>query len=83
MKQRDVQGPGDTTWSCVQPLSGLGGQAAEEAAERLASDDGTIPVVCTPSGGEQSVRLELPADWLDRLSDEELATAIEAARAER
>jgi hypothetical protein len=37
-------------------------------------------VVCTPSGGAQTVELELPAGWEEKLSDEELAGEIEKAR---
>jgi hypothetical protein len=80
MKQREVQDPGNVTWTCVQAFSGLTGEAAAEAAEKIESDEGTVPVVCTPSGGEQSVRIELPKDWSDRMSDEELLKAIRTAR---
>lgn len=80
MIQREVQDTENTTWTCVQALSGLTGQAAEEAAERIESEKGTVPVVCTPSGGEQSVRLELPKDWVDTMSDDDLLTAIKKRR---
>jgi hypothetical protein len=76
MIQREVQDTENTTWTCVQALSGLTGQAAEEAAERIESEKGTVPVVCTPSGGEQSVRLELTRDWVETMSDGDLLTAI-------
>jgi hypothetical protein len=33
-------------------------------------------VVCTPSGGAHSVRLDLPDDWESGLSDEDLAARI-------
>jgi hypothetical protein len=59
---------------------GLSGEVAEEAAERVESGEGTVPVVCTPSGGEQSVRVELPKGWEDRMSDEDLLAAIAATR---
>lgn len=64
---REVQDPGGEklTWSCVPALAtGQGGK---------------VPVVCTPSGGARSVRLELPADWRQAQSDEELLAAIAAA----
>jgi hypothetical protein len=48
----------------------------------MAEGDGQVAVSCTPSGGQQSVRIELPPDWADRLPDEELLAAIAAARAE-
>jgi hypothetical protein len=80
MIQREVQDSENVTWSCVQALSGLSGEAAEEAAERIESGQGKVPVVCTPSGGEQSVRVELPNGWEERMSDEDLLAAIAAAR---
>lgn len=78
--QREVQDEDNTTWTCVQALSGLSGEAAEEAAERIASEEGKVPVVCTPSGGEQTLRLELPKDWAERMSDEDLLKAIAEKR---
>ncbi|HYG63676.1 MAG TPA: hypothetical protein VEL74_13930 [Thermoanaerobaculia bacterium] len=80
MKQREVQDSGNVTWTCVQALSGLSGEAAAEAAEKIEIDEGTVPVVCTPSGGEQSVRIELPKDWSERMPDEELLEAIGSAK---
>lgn len=80
MTQRQVQDDENTTWTCVQALSGLTGQAAEEAAERIESEEGTVPVVCTPNGGAQSVRLELARDWAEAMSDEALLNAISEAR---
>ena len=74
--QRDVTGPEGTTWACVQAYAGLAGGAATEAAERAENADGTVQVVCTPSGGAQSVRLELPSGWADRLSDDDLLEAL-------
>lgn len=80
MTQREVQDDENTTWTCVQAFSGLTGQAAEEAAEKIESEEGTVPVVCTPSGGAQSVRLELARDWAEEMSDEALLKAIGKAR---
>lgn len=80
MIQREVQDSENVTWSCVQALSGLSGDAGEEAAERVESDEGKVPVVCTPSGGEQSVRVELPKGWDEQMSDEDLLAAISKAR---
>jgi hypothetical protein len=80
MKQREIRTEDGTVWTCVQALSGLTGEAAKEAAEKIESDSGKVPVVCTPSGGEQSVRIELPKDWTDGLSDDDLLAAIVAER---
>jgi hypothetical protein len=78
---REVTDEGGTPWSCVQAFAGLGDSAAaREAAERIADADGRVAVVCTPSGGAQSVRLELVPSWAESLSDEELLAAIAAGR---
>jgi hypothetical protein len=85
MKQREVQDANNTTWTCVQALSGLSGlsgQAAAEAAEKIESAERTVPVVCTPSGGEQSVRLDLPGDW-EGMSDADLLRAVDQGRRAR
>lgn len=78
---REVTDREQTVWSCVQAYAGMGESAAAEAMlEKRAAEGRGVPVVCTPTGGAQSVRLELPADWAERLSDEELLARIEAAR---
>ena len=75
--QRDVTDAENTTWSCAQAYAGLGDSpAARAAAERAADAPGAVAVVCTPSGGAQSVRLELPANWAGDLSDDDLLAAI-------
>ena len=76
--QREVTDAEGTTWTCAQAFAGLGEQsdAARAAAEKLAEKDGHVAVVATPSGGAQTVRLELPPDWHERMGDEELAAAI-------
>ena len=51
------------------------------AALANASEEGKVPVVCTPSGGARSVRLELAANWREALPDGELLTAIAATAA--
>ncbi|GLC25718.1 hypothetical protein [Roseisolibacter agri] len=80
---REVTDDEGTTWSCVQAFAGLSDDdAAREAAERAAEGDGKLAVVCTPRGGAQSVRVELPPDWAS-LPDERLLAAIAAARQER
>jgi len=78
VKQREVRA-GGLTWTCVQALAGVQGDAAE-AAEKKLGQSGHVPVVCTPSGAATSVRLQLPPDWDERTGDEQLALAIEAAR---
>ncbi|UOQ54266.1 hypothetical protein [Hymenobacter cellulosivorans] len=80
MKQREVTTPDNTQWTCVQAYSAVNSDAADKAATLSETDTGGVPVVCTPSGGAQTVRLELEKDWLDNLSDKELAQAIQAAQ---
>ena len=79
MKQREVQDAENVRWVCVQALGGLDDAIAEHAADRLESDAGTVPVVCTPSGGAQSARIELERGWEDDLSDEDLLEALARA----
>lgn len=73
------------TWSCAQPFAGLGtngardDDAAQRAAERMAGEPGRVAVVCTPSGGAQSVRLALEPEWETALSDDALLAAIRDA----
>ena len=80
--QREVTDPEGTTWTCAQAFAGLGEQsaAARAAAEKLAEREGHVAVVATPSGGAQSVRLELARDWHETMSDEALVAAIDGAR---
>ena len=80
MTQREVQDDENVRWVCVQALAGVDGAAADAAAARLADENGGLPVVCTPSGGAQSVRLRLAAGWDDALSDADLLAAIGRAR---
>ena len=78
MKQRDVE-EGGLRWTCVQALAGVTGDAAA-AAEHKMDAEGAVPVVCTPSGAAQSVRLTLPPDWTDSMTDEQLGDAIKKAQ---
>ncbi|GGM19473.1 hypothetical protein GCM10009425_32960 [Pseudomonas asuensis] len=81
MKQRTVQDEGNITWTCVEAFSG-GSRKTAEAAKTLTKDaEGNVTVVCTPGGGEQSVRLSLPETWLEQTSDQALLDAIQATKA--
>ena len=75
MKQREVQAPDNTTWVCVQALSGVS-TGQDEIESKIQDHHGNVPVVCTPSGGAQTVRIQLPKDWLDATSDENLLAEI-------
>ena len=60
-----MSGPAEMTTRAVHDADGTEWTLAQASvgtdAER--ADDQTVPVVATPSGGAQSVRLELDADW--------------------
>lgn len=81
MEQREVRDADGVAWTCVQAFAGLSEAAAAEAAEKVESEEGMVPVVCTPSGGEQSVRVELPRDWMEGVPDGDLLAAIAKERA--
>lgn len=78
--QREVTDEEGTKWVCAQAYAGLvqGGEAG--GAPRAGVEGETFDVVCTPSGGAQTVRLQLPGGWEDRYSDEELLREIEAGK---
>ena len=57
MTTRTVQDADDTEWTLAEALVGTDDERDE------ADHDGTVPVVATPSGGRQSVRLALAPDW--------------------
>lgn len=80
MEQREVTDQENTNWVCVQAFGGLPAAAAEAAADRIETQDGKVPVVCTPSGGAQTVRLQLHRDWRETYSDEQLIDAINQNR---
>lgn len=80
MEGREVTDQEKITWNCIQAFAGLNGAAAEKAAEITTTAEGTVTVVCTPGGQAQTVRLQLPEDWYQSLSDQELLAAIAAAR---
>ena len=78
MKQREITGKENIKWTCVQAYAGLDGKLSEETLELSENNDGTVTVVCTPSGGAQTVRLQLSRDWEQQLSDEDLAAQIQS-----
>lgn len=74
---REVTDEEGTTWRVVQAFAGVGeSRAATRAAERAAARDGFVAVVCTPTGGAQTVRAELPKGWETSASDDDILAAI-------
>ncbi|MHC2990973.1 hypothetical protein OB13_05030 [Pontibacter sp. HJ8] len=83
MTQREVTDTENTTWTCVQAYGQLSNGNAEKAAEITQDENGHVPVVCTPSGGAQTVRLQLPENWMEQTPDDELVAKIAAAQSEQ
>ena len=75
MDQREVTDREGITWTCIQALSGISDEAAQVKGE-----EDSYWVVCTPSGGAQSVRVKLQGDWQTTDSDEALLDEIAAAQ---
>ncbi len=73
---REVTDNDSITWSCIQAFAGLGNDSEKMDAARVEGSADHVHVVCTPSGGAQSVRLKLPMDWEEKLPDEALLDAI-------
>lgn len=75
MKQREIIDRNNVKWTFVQAYSGTDGNVSKEIEEKSETGDGSVPVVCTPSGGAQSVRIELPKYW-EEMTDEQLLNAL-------
>ena len=79
---REVTDGEGIIWTCIQAYAGLQDQKEKkvdsDTAARVEGQKDRYHVVCTPSGGAQSVRVELVGDWEDALSDEDLLREIEA-----
>jgi hypothetical protein len=73
---REVQDNENTIWSCVEAYAGLK-TAGEETPDAAVDENQMVEVVCTPSGGAQTVRLKLKSDWETALSDEDLLAQIQ------
>lgn len=76
---RDITDADGVTWSCIQAFAGLGNDPAKTDAARVRGLADRLHVVCTPSGGARSVRIELPEGWEEDLPDEEIVAAIRSA----
>lgn len=77
---REVTDKEGVTWACVQAYDGLGQKGENEEAARVEGEGDLFHVVCTPSGGAQTVRLRLEGGWEESFSDEELLREIESAK---
>jgi hypothetical protein len=79
---REVTDAENVNWSCIQAFAGLGNDPEKAAAARVEGSADHVHVVCTPSGGAKSVRLELPDDWEESMPDEALLKAVHARLAD-
>lgn len=75
---REVTAPDGIIWTCIQAFAGLGKDPVKAEAARVDGEANAFQVVCTPSGGAQSVRIELPGDWEQTISEEQLLDTIQA-----
>jgi hypothetical protein len=75
---REVTDADGIAWTCIQAFAGLGNDREKTDAARVEGARDLVHVVCTPSGGAKSVRLELPAAWEKSVSEESLIEAIHA-----
>jgi hypothetical protein len=73
---REINDSEGVTWSCIQAYAGLGNDPEKAIAARVNGDAGRVHVVCTPSGGARSFRVELPAGWEEKLTEQEILDAI-------
>ena len=80
MIQREVTDTEDTRWACVQAFSMTQGKTSAKAEKMSEDESGKVSVVCTPTGGAQTVRLELTPGWEEEMTDDNLIEAITASR---
>ncbi|MGG6266869.1 hypothetical protein ACQ4M3_21510 [Leptolyngbya sp. AN03gr2] len=74
--ERTVSDRDGITWSCIEAFTGLSDETEHSEAAQVKGQEDTYWVVCTPSGGAQSVRLKLSGDWQNDYSDEALLQEI-------
>ncbi|MBD1821577.1 hypothetical protein H6F51_03515 [Cyanobacteria bacterium FACHB-DQ100] len=74
--ERTVSDQDGITWSCIEAFTGLSDETGHSGAAQVKGQEGAYWVVCTPSGGAQSVRLKLSGDWQNDYSDEALLQEI-------
>lgn len=76
--ERVVNDKDGITWTCIQAFTGLSDQTEHQEAAQVKGQEDTYWIVCTPSGGAQSVRLKLSGDWETSYSDEALLHEIKS-----
>ena len=78
---REVTDAEGIVWSCIQAFAGLGNDPEKTEAAREEGAADRVHVVCTPSRGAKSFRLELPAACEKSMSDDALLEAVHSRRA--
>jgi hypothetical protein len=73
---REITDEDGMTWSCIQAFAGLGNDPEKIDAARVSGSE-RLRVVCTPSGGAGSVRLELAEGWEQGMPDVNLLREIQ------
>jgi len=79
---REVTDSEGIVWSCAEAYSGLSEELQHSEKARVKGSDDAYWVVCTPAGGEKSVRLQLQGDWENSCSDEALLSSIKTQQQE-
>jgi hypothetical protein len=76
---REIMDVDGTVWTCIQAFAGLGNDPDKIEAARVEGTEDRVNVVGTPTGGAQSVRVELPIGW-EEVPDDRILDAVQAAR---
>ena len=74
---REVTDSEGLTWTFARAYAGL------SQDDQPGDPNEECDVIATPSGGEQTVRLQLAGDWKNALSDDELLARIKAEQGEQ
>ncbi len=79
MTQRTITDSEGTQWSFAQTLATSGDTHADARHAHNTSGGEQVVVVATPSGGAQSIRLELPPTWSESMDDDALTDLLSGA----
>jgi Cu/Ag efflux pump CusA len=77
MKQKEITDKNNVRWQCVEAFSLASSKETKKAAAQAGQEQDSVEVVCTPNGGEQTVRLQLQHGWTDSMTEQQLLDEIE------